>query len=210
MLKRQIKKYQSAIDKKKNKKGKKLKNKKLLKKKIRKLNLKIKGYVNEIHKKSAQFLCENYNNILIPEFKTKPMISNNQIKQENEKIKKIPDKIEAKNELRNLKRIIRLSSQVKFVLSMQSHYRFKRYLKATAKRYRTNVYDTDERYTSQCCTICGILSKVYDKRRVKTCVNCDLKIDRDTNGSRNIYLKSICSTPGMKARLASLQCHKIV
>ena len=207
---RQIKKYQSIIDKKKNKKGKKIKNIKTLKNKKRKLYLKIKGYVNEVHKKSAKFLCENYSNILIPEFKTKPMISKYQIKTENEKIKKIENKQEAKKELKKLNKKIKLSSEVKFVLSMQSHYKFKGYLKAIAKRYRTNIYDVDESYTSQCCTQCGVLSKEYDKNRMKKCQCCGLKIDRDTNGSRNIYLKSICSMPGMKARLVNLRDHKSV
>lgn len=201
---RLIKKYQSIIDKNKNKNDKKVKNKKTLKNKIRKLYLKIKGYVNEIHKKSAKFLCENYSNILIPEFKTKPMISKNKIKKVNEEIKKIKDKNEAKKEIRKLNKRIKLSSEVKFVLSSQSHYKFKEYLKATAKRYKTNVYEVDESYTSQCCTLCGILSKEYDKNRTKTCIKCGLKIDRDTNGSRNIYLKSICSKPGMITRLVNL------
>ncbi len=204
---KQIKKYQSAINKKKNRRGKKIKNIKALKNKKRKLYLKIQGYVNEIHKKSAKFLCENYSNILIPEFKTKPMISKYEIKTENEKIKKIGNKIEAKKELKKLNKKIRLSSEVKFVLSSQSHYKFKEYLKATAKRYRTNIYEVDESFTSQCCTLCGVLSKEYDKKRTKNCPCCGIKIDRDVNGSRNIYLKSICSMPGMKARLVSLQHH---
>jgi putative transposase len=201
---RLINKYNGIIGKKKNTKGKKLKNKKALKNKIRKLYLKIKGYVNEVHKKSAKFLCENYSNILIPEFKTKPMISKHQIKTENERIKKIPNKIKAKEEIKKLNKKIKLSSEVKFVLTSQSHCKFKEYLKAIAKRYRTNVYEVDESYTSQCCTLCGFLSKEYDKNRTKSCKCCGLKIDRDTNGSRNIYIKSICSKPGMKARLASL------
>jgi transposase len=205
-----IKKYQSAIDKKKNRKDKKLKNKKALKNKIRKLYLKIKGYVNEIHKKSAKFLCENYENILLPEFKTQEILSNKKIKLENERIKQINDKVKAKIEIKKLKRNIRLSKEVKFVLSMQSHYGFKRYLKATAKRYKTNVHDVDEKFTSQCCTKCGMLSKNYDNKRVKTCTNCKLKIDRDMNGSRNIYLKCISSLSGLTTRLANLQRHLIV
>lgn len=206
-LQKQIKKYQSILDKHKNKEGKHLKNSKSLKNKICKLYLKIKGYVNEVHKKSAKFLCENYENILIPEFKTKPMINKYKIKTENERIKKITDKTKAKIELRQLGKRIKLSNNVKFVLSMQSHYKFKQYLKAIAKRYRTNIYEVDESYTSQCCTFCGILSKQYDNKREKTCTACNLKIDRDLNGSRNIYIKSLCSMPSMKARLASLECH---
>ena len=52
------------------------------------------------------------------------------------------------------------------------------------------------------------LSKKYDNNRIKNYV-CGARIDIDTNGSRNIYVKSICSMPGMKARLASLQCQII-
>lgn len=207
---RLIKKYHSVIDKKQNKKGKKLQNKKILKNKIHKLYLKIKGYVNEVHKKSAKFLCENYSNILIPEFKTKPMITKYEIKKENERIKRIKNKEVAKKEIRKLTKKIKLSSEVKFVLSMQSHYKFKEYLKALAKRYRTNVYEVDESYTSQCCTLCGVLSNEYDNKRIKKCPCCGLKIDRDTNGSRNIYIKSLSSMPGMKTRLAILQCQKTV
>lgn len=206
---KKIKKYQSILDKNKNKNEKKINNKKKLKTKIRKLYLKIKGYVNEIHKKSAKYLCENYLNILLPEFKTKPMISKYEIKNRTNKIKELT-KEEGKKELRLLNKKIRLSKNIKFVLSMQSHYKFKEYLKATAKRYRTNIHEVDESYTSQCCTMCGILSKDYDNKRVKTCKACKYKLDRDENGSRNIYLKSIVQMPGMKARLASLQCHKTV
>jgi putative transposase len=206
---KEIKKYQSILDKNKNKNGKKINNKKKLKIKIRRLYLKIKGYVNEVHKKSAKYLCENYSNILLPEFKTKPMISKYEIKNRTNKIKELT-KEEGKKELRLLKKKIRLSNNVKFVLSMQSHYKFKEYLKATAKRYRTNIYEVDESFTSQCCTMCGMLSKDYDIERLKTCKACKYKIDRDENGSRNIYIKSIVQMPGMKARLASLQCHKTV
>ena len=60
---------------KKNKKGKPIKRWKI-KKKINKLYIKIKGIVNELHKKTALFLCRNYSTILIPEFKTRGMVAN--------------------------------------------------------------------------------------------------------------------------------------
>src|SRR3989339_886250 len=113
-----------------------------------------------------------------------------------EKINEIENKTEKEKEKRNFKKQIRLSAKVKTVMNLQSHYKFKEYLKATAKRYRTNVYDVDEHYTSQCCTSCGVLSKIYDKNRTKECINCKLQIDRDLNGSRNIYIKCICSKIG--------------
>ena len=49
--------------------------------------------------------------------------------------------------------------EVKFVLSMQSHYRFREYLKSCAKKYRTNVYEIDESFTSRACRKCENLNK---------------------------------------------------
>ena len=186
---RKIKKLQSILNTNNNKNNKSIKNKKTLKQKILKLYNKIKGYVNEIHKKSALYLCKNYENIILPTFETKNMISKNKIKKETERIKKL-NKEEGRKEIKKLSKLIKLNKNVKFVLSMQSHYRFKEYLKAKAKEYKTNVYDTDESYTSMTCTKCGDQSQEYDKQRIKQC-KCGYKIDRDCNGSRNILLKCL-------------------
>ena len=61
------------------------------------------------------------------------------------------------------------------------------------EEYKTIVHDVKEDYTSQACTKCGILSKMYDDSRKKICINkeCQYKIDRDINGSRNILTKSL-------------------
>ena len=188
---RKIKKLQSILNRNKNKNNKSIKNKKTLKQKILKLYNKIKGYVNEIHKKSALYLCKNYENIILPTFETKNMISKNKIIKETERIKKL-NKEEGRKGIKKLSKLIKLNKNVKFVLSMQSHYRFKEYLKAKAKEYKTNVYDADESYTSMTCTKCGDQSQEYDKQRIKQC-KCGYKIDRDCNGSRNILLKCLKS-----------------
>ena len=180
-----IKKYQNKL------KNKKYKNKKKsIQKIIQRCYNKIKGFVNEVHKKSSKYLCENYKNILLPSFETKPMISKTKIKEETEKIKEIKNKEDAKKKLKELGKKIELSKKIKFVLSIQSHYKFKDYLKAKAKRYKTIVYDVNESYTSQTCTKCGKISNEYSKEREKECM-CGYKIDRDVNGSRNILLKCV-------------------
>ena len=204
-LQRKIRKYQSILDKNKNKKGKTINNKKKLKKVIKRLYLKIKGYVNEVHKKTAKYLCENYKNILLPEFKTKAMISKKRGEQEREKINKMKNLEEGERIRNELKKKIKMSREVKYVLSQLSHYRFKEYLKVVAKRYKSLVHES---YTSQCCSECKILSSNYNYR-TKTC-KCGVKQDRDVNGCRNILLKCIGSMPGVKARLASLKCHRTV
>ena len=162
---KKIDKYKSIIAGKKNKKNKTI-NKKKISKKIRILNNNIKGYVNEIHKKSAKYLCENYDKILIPTFGTQGMLKNYN---ENNKKNNLP-------------------KSVKYVLQRQSHYKFKMYLKAMAKRYRVEVMDVEEAYTSKVCTYCGTMGDEYTKDRIKIC-KCTNKVDRDINGSRNILLK---------------------
>ena len=117
--------------------------------------------------------------------------------------------LEEGKKIRNeLKKKIKMSRKVKYVLSQQSHYRFKEYVKAVVKRYKTLVHDVDESYTSQCCSECGILSSDYNYR-TKTC-KCGVKQDRDVNGCRNILLKCIGSMPDVKAKLANLKCHRTV
>ena len=188
---KKIKNLQSILKKNKNKNNKSIKNKKMLNKKILKLYKKIKGYVNEVHKKAALYLCRNYENIILPSFETRGLISNKKIKIETERIKKL-NKEDGKKEIKKLSKLIGLSKKVKFVLTRQSHYRFKEYLKAKAKEYKTTVYDADESYTSMTCTKCGDQSKEYNKDRIKQC-KCGYKIDRDCNGSRNILLKCLKS-----------------
>ena len=72
-----IKKNQSILSKNINKDGNKLKNKNYIKRKIQKHYDNIKNYVKEFHNKVALYLVKNYDIILIPEFKTKSMILNN-------------------------------------------------------------------------------------------------------------------------------------
>jgi len=67
---RMINKLNSALGRGKNKNGRRLKNKKQVKKKIASLYKNIQNYVKEIHHKSAQYFCENYDTITLPEFKT--------------------------------------------------------------------------------------------------------------------------------------------
>ena len=45
-------------------------------------------------------------------------------------------------------------------------------------------------YTTRTCTNCGYLNKVGACKTID-CKGCDLKIDRDFNGARNIYLKGL-------------------
>ena len=50
------------------------------------------------------------------------------------------------------------------------------------------IVNTEE-YTSKTCGVCGTINNVGSKE-VFTCSKCNLVIDRDINGTRNIYIKS--------------------
>ena len=75
-------------------------------------------------------------------------------------------------------------------LRVQSHYKFKCKLDEKCKGRQRNLIITTEEYTSKTCGRCGTLNDVGLKR-VFTCNDCGLKIDRDYNGARNILLKYI-------------------
>lgn len=64
----------SILDKNKNRSGKRIKSKKKLRKKKRKLEVRMKNIIKEIHNKAALFLCKNYDKVLIPKFSTQDMV----------------------------------------------------------------------------------------------------------------------------------------
>lgn len=182
---KKIKKVQSKLSRVKSNKRKIQYNQK-----IKRLYKVIQGYVNEVHKKAAKYLCENYERIIIPKFETKPMISNKKKEVLYKKAQELKNQKEYKDETRKIKKQVRMSKEVKFVLERQSHYKFKEYLKAKATEYSVKLYDTGEDYTTQTCTKCGMLSKEYDYR-TKKCPCCKYEIDRDRNGSRNTGMKGL-------------------
>jgi putative transposase len=73
------------------------------------------------------------------------------------------------------------------ILNLQ-HYKFRELLKHKCTEYSSKMKICTEEFTSQTCTRCGQMNDVGSSEIYK-CQNCKLIIDRDINGSRNIYLK---------------------
>lgn len=174
--------------------GTKIKNKQLLIRKINKIYERMRNLRDEMHHKIANFLCKNYDTILIPKFETQRMLKtdpNYRKAQKNvEAIYNEKGRESGKEALRQYKKKKRLNKKDKFVLNMMSHYRFRQHLTNKASEYGCKIDIVTEEYTSQTCTKCGHKSTNYDYRE-KTCEKCNYKIDRDLNGSRNILLKNI-------------------
>ena len=187
-----IKKLQRDLKKNINKNKNKIKNKKKVKNKINKYFTKIKNIVSELHNKTALYLVTHYDKILLPKFETQNMIKcfgKKFIKNKVKEIKETMNIEEQKKEFRRYTKIKKLSRQSKFLLNNLSHYRFKQHLLNKAKEYGCTVNIITEEFTSKCCSNCGFLSDTY-KNRLKICPFCNLKIDRDLNGSRNILIKN--------------------
>jgi putative transposase len=120
----------------------------------------IQNLKNELHWKSCSYLVKNYENILLPEFAIMSMVKG-----------KLPKKI-------------------KRLLYLFSYYQFKEKLQFKCKEYGTNIVIVDESYTSKTCTNCGNLHKTLGSNKTYNCKKCNMVIDRDVNGARNILLKT--------------------
>ena len=70
------------------------------------------------------------------------------------------------------------------------HYSFQQRLKAKCDLRNCRLDLCTEEYTSKTCGRCGCLSNVGSKD-VFTCGKCNLVIDRDVNGARNIAIKRL-------------------
>jgi len=118
----------------------------------------------ELHNKSVKYLCDNYGKIIIPPFETQKMVSN-----------------------------IKLDSKTSRNLMCISYYKFLSKLKSRCKEYDIELVIRPEYYTSKTCTKCGNIKPDLKNADTYVCKNCNLKIDRDTNGARNILLRNLCN-----------------
>ncbi len=122
---------------------------------------KIKDMVNELHWKTVSFLIENYDVILLPDFRISQMIKSK-----------------------------KLSRVTKRIMCMYSFHSFKQKLAWKCSMYNKKLFIVDESYTSKTCGNCGILNDV-GSNEVYECTSCGLICDRDVSGARNIFIKNI-------------------
>ena len=122
---------------------------------------KIKDMVNELHCKTVSFLVENYDVILLPDFRVSQMIKSK-----------------------------RLTRMTKRLMCMYSFHSFKQKLAWKCSLYNKKLFIVDESFTSKTCGRCGILNDVGGNE-VYECTSCRLICDRDVSGARNIFIKNL-------------------
>jgi len=132
---------------------------------------KIKNLIKEIHFKTARFLVDNFDVVLLPTFETSQMAG-----KKNRKLR---------------------SKTVRAMLTW-SHYQFKVRLKNKALEFGKKVIDVCEAYTSKTVSWTGELKKVGGSRVIEA---GGIKMDRDLNGARGIFLRSLVDSPALMAML---------
>ncbi len=147
-------------------------NKKLKKKTKRKKNRykkaanrhekKIRNMVDEMHHKTALYLCKNYERVMVTDFSAKKVSS------------KKGD----------------LNKESKRVLGKLSHYRFKQCLMNKCQEYGCQYMEVNESYTSKTCSNCGNVKKDLGDLEIYECKKCKKRMHRDINGAINILIKN--------------------
>lgn len=137
----------------------------LLNRVLPRLRYKFKNLVADLHRRTAIFLCKNYNTILLPALPTSKLSTR------------------AQRRLR--------SKTVRSMLGW-SHYSFRRALVLKAEEYGCKVVTVGEEYTTKSCGKCGVVRASFSGKVFKCSqADCGFKTDRDWNGSRNICIKTL-------------------
>jgi len=136
------------------------KRKRLLFNKVKRINLKIRNKIDDLHWKTIKYLTSNYEYVIISDFQTQQLLKT------------------------------KLNSKSKRMLCILRHYNFKQRLKYKSQITGTKVHFVDESYTSKTCCSCGVLNHNLGSNKTFKCGDCGLKIDRDINGARNILNKN--------------------
>ena len=142
-----------------------------LRKAAARLRVKIENLIDELHHKTARYLVDNFDIILLPTFETK-----NMVKRGTRKIRK----------------------KTARMMMTFAHYRFKQFLKHKAYETGKLVLDVNEAYTSKTCSWTGEVKNNLGGAKVM--VGSDgQRMDRDINGARGIFLRALGDTPALQA-----------
>ena len=130
------------------------------------IQAKIRHIVDELHHKTAKWLCSNFRVVLIPVFKTQQMVT------------------------RGTDGKRRLGSKTARAMCSWSHHRFRMCLHAKARESPwCKVIDTTEEFTTKTCGGCGHIDKTIGSKKEYKCNSCGFEADRDHNGARNVLIR---------------------
>ena len=138
---------------------------KIKKKNEKIINRKINNKIDDLHWKSINYLVKKYNTIFLGDMSAKNIVNKN---------KSI------------------LSSTQKVACLRTRYYEFSERLAYKCKVNSVIFKKINESYTSKTCSKCANYKKDLGRAKYYICDKCDMIIDRDLNGARNIYIKYLC------------------
>ena len=162
MNKDHIKKLQNKLDLFQSLRSKKLISKSHYQRKINKINHRFKNLIDDLHFQTITYLTNTFKTIFIPKFESQELV-----------------------------RVNKLKKCRRDLLSLQ-HYTFQQRLMDKSKlKNGCKVMICTEEYTSKTCSSCGIINDKLGSNELFICKSCNLQIDRDINGARNIFIKNV-------------------
>lgn len=127
-----------------------------------KLRHKLKSKVSDLHNQTCSFLCDTFQKIFLPRFEVANMVLGSP-----------------------------LGSNITRKMLQLSHGAFREKLLAYASSKHREVFLVGEEYTTKTCGCCGSLNHHVGGDKVFKCSSCNLVIDRDYSGARNVCLKLV-------------------
>ncbi len=137
--------------------------------KASRIRRRVRGLVDDMHRKVIRWLLDRYDVLLLPTFEVSGMVA----------------AVDARGRRRKIRK-----KTVQQLLSL-SFYKFSRRLACRAEEEGAKVVRVCEAYTSKTCGRCGWEDEKLGGNKRFFCRSCGLSIGRDENGSRNIFLRFV-------------------
>ena len=152
-------------------------------------------HTNEKHKKETEKIMFNYNKAKNEYYKVNEKIKNMIDDMHYKTITKLANFSSIYIPILNSKQLMEgptLNGSVKQLLQAERHGKFISRLKEKCEIKGIHLETPNERLTTKTCSRCFELN---DPKKSKnySCTNCKLKMDRDVNASKNIYIKVIAN-----------------
>jgi transposase len=130
------------------------------------LRKRIKNLADEVHWKIINFLTNNFTHIIYPTYNIGNMIKKSERSISNKSVRQM--------------------------ISWRN-FTLKQRLIERCKEKGVQLIQCTEEYTSKTCTNCGHIDKNLKDKKIYSCKQCNLVIDRDLNAARNIFIKNVYS-----------------
>ena len=138
----------------------------IINKKIQLVRDKIKNMITDLHYKTAKTLCSSYNTVILPHFAVSSIVSNSN----------------------------NLNKTTKKELLTLSHGLFRRRMISKSEITGcTLLIPENEFQTTRTCGNCFSINNGVGTSEIFQCSKCGLEAGRDSNASRNIFLRQLMS-----------------